>query len=417
MKCDSLFCLLLLVAGLMLAALGCSKRGTAGAGKAADVPSPARAARAVTVATVTDQVMERTVAVIGSLAAHNEATLSVKVPGRLETLPVDLGSIVHQGQLIAQVEPKDYELQLTQAEAMLSQARARLGLTLAGDDEKVDANQTSTVKEAKARLEEARKNRNRIVELNEQGILSQSERETADAAHEVAANRFRDALEEVNNRLAQLAQRRAEVEIARKQLADTAIRAPFDGVIQERRTSAGEYLIAGRPLVTIVQTDPLRLRVEAPERESAAIRPGQKVRVWVEGNPSAHAGTINRVSPAIDRLTRMLVVEADIPNDGSLRAGSFVRAEIITRDDQRALSVPADALVTFAGIEKVFVVEKDKAVEKPVSIGRRGTNWVEVVSGVKSGDVVVLKPGNLQSGEAVKVQQPATATAKANDRS
>ena len=101
MKCDSLFCLLLLVAGLMLAALGCSKRGTAGAGKAADVPSPARAARAVTVATVTDQVMERTVAVIGSLAAHNEATLSVKVPGRLETLPVDLGSIVHQGQLIA----------------------------------------------------------------------------------------------------------------------------------------------------------------------------------------------------------------------------------------------------------------------------------------------------------------------------
>src|SRR5213078_2175256 len=108
---------------------------------------------------------------------------------------------------------------------------------------------TSTVKEAKARSEEARKNRDRIVELNEQGILSQSERETADAAHEIAANRFRDALEEVNNRLAQLAQRRAEVEwranrrigellarnfhlraaleIARQQLADTAIRAPF----------------------------------------------------------------------------------------------------------------------------------------------------------------------------------------------
>jgi len=207
------------------------------------------------------------------------------------------------------------------------------------------------------------------------------------------------------------------VEIARQQLADTAIRAPFDGAIQERRTSAGEYLIAGRPLVTIVRTDPLRLRVEAPERESAAIRPGQKVRVWVEGNPVAHTGTINRVSPAIDRLTRMLVVEADIPNDGSLRAGSFVRAEIVTRDDQKALSVPTDALVTFAGIEKVFVVEKDKAVERPVNIGRRGTNWVEVVNGVKSGDVVVLNPGNLQTGEAVKVQQPATATAKVNDRS
>ena len=361
--------------------------------------------------------MERAVAVIGSLAAHDEATLSVKVPGRLLTLDVDLGSSVQKGQLIAQVEPKDYELQLTQSEALLSQARARLGLTLSGDDEKVDATQTSTVKEAKARLEEARKNRDRIVELNERGILSQSERETADAAYEIAANRFRDALEEVNNRLAQLAQRRAEVEIARQQLADTAIRAPFDGAIQERRTSAGEYLIAGRPVVTIVQTDPLRLRVEAPERESAAIRPGQQVRVWVEGNAAAQLGTISRVSPAIDRQTRMLVVEADIPNDGSLRAGSFVRAEIITRDDQRSLSVPTDALVTFAGIEKVFVVEKEKAVEKPVSVGRRGTNWVEIVNGVKAGDVVVLNPGNLQTGEAVTVERPATTSAKANDRS
>ncbi len=413
MKCDLLSSLLAFVAVVTLAP-GCSKRAAGRSSRATVGTAPARA---VTVATVTEQVMERAVAVIGSLAAHDEATLSVKVPGRLQTLAVDLGSSVRQGQLIAQVEPKDYELQLTQAEAFLSQARARLGLTLTGEDEKVDATQTSTVKEAKARLEEARKNRDRIVELNEQGILSQSERETADAAYEIAANRFRDAMEEVNNRLAQLAQRRAEVEIARQQLADTVIRAPFDGAIQERRTSPGEYLIAGRPVVTIVQTDPLRLRVEAPERESAAIHPGQKVRVWVEGNPSAHAGTINRVSPAIDRQTRMLVVEADIPNDGSLRAGSFVRAEIITRDDQRSLSVPTDALVTFAGIEKVFVVEKDKAVEQSVSIGRRGTNWVEVVHGVKTGDVVVLNPGNLQTGDAVKMQRPGSTTAKANDRS
>ena len=417
MKCDSSLYVLLLVAGLIGAALGCSRQATAGSSREANGSLSARVPRTVEVANVADQVMERAVAVIGSLAAHDEATLSVKVPGRLQTLAVDLGSSVRQGQLVAQVESKDYELQLTQAEALLSQARARLGLTLSGDDEKVDATQTSTVKEAKARLEEARKNRDRIVELNEQGILSQSERETADAAYEIAANRFRDALEEVNNRLAQLAQRRAEVEIARQQLADTVIRAPFDGAIRERRTSPGEYLIAGRPVVTIVQTDPLRLRVEAPERESAGIRPGQKVRVWVEGNPVAHAGTINRVSPAIDRQTRMLVVEADMPNDGSLRAGSFVRAEIITRDDQRSLSVPTDALVTFAGIEKVFVVEKDKAVEKPVSIGRRGTNWVEVVNGVKAGDIVVLNPGNLQTGEAVKVQRQVTATAKANDRS
>src|SRR5438128_5110355 len=194
MKCNSSFCLIALAAAMALAPLGCSKRAAEGSGKEAGVPAPARAARSVMVATAADQLMERAVAVIGSLAAHDEATLSVKVPGRLQTLAVDLGSSVRQGQIIAQVEAKDYELQLTQSEALLSQARARLGLTLTGDDEKVDATQTSTVKEAKARLEEARKNRDRIVELTEQGILSQSERETADAAYEIAANRFGDAL-------------------------------------------------------------------------------------------------------------------------------------------------------------------------------------------------------------------------------
>jgi RND family efflux transporter MFP subunit len=366
-------------------------------------PAPARP---VKVAIAAERVMERTVSAIGSLNAQDEATLSVKVPGRLQTIDVDLGSVVRKGQLIARVEPQDYELQLKQSEALLSQARARLGLPPAGEDDTVDADQTSTVKEARARLEEARKNRDRIAELNSQGILSESERETAEAAYEVASNRARDAMEEVNNRLAQLAQRRAEVEIARKQLADTAIHAPFDGAIQERRASPGEYLITGTPVVTIVRTDPLRLRVEAPEREAFAIRAGQRVRVLIEGDASAHVGTISRVSPAIDRQTRMLIVEADIPNGGSLRAGTFVRAEIITRDDHRSLSVPADALVTFAGIEKVFVVAGGKADERQVATGRRGTNWVEITSGVKAGDPVVIKPGNLQSGQPVRVETP-----------
>src|SRR5919108_2249851 len=178
MKRDRSFCLLALAAVLTLATPGCSKRAAPGSSRERD---PSAAERAVRAAAVEDRVMERTVAVIGSLAAHEEATLRVKVPGRLQTIAVDLGSVVKEGQLIARVEPQDYELQLRQAEALLSQARARLGLPLTGEDDRVDPDQTSTVKEAGARLVEARKNRDRIVELNEQGILSQSERETADA--------------------------------------------------------------------------------------------------------------------------------------------------------------------------------------------------------------------------------------------
>lgn len=366
---------------------------------------------------VTERLMERAVSAIGSLAAYDATTLSVKVPGRLQTISVDLGSVVREGQLIAQVEPLDYELQLKQAEALLGQARARLGLPLSGDNDTVDPDQTSTVREARARLEEARKNRERIAELNQQGILSESEREAADAAYEVAANRYRDAVEEVNNRRAQLAQRRVEVEIARKHLADSALYAPFDGAVQERRASPGEYLAAGTPVVTLVRTHPLRLRVEASERDAPLIRAGQSVRVWVEGDPTPHLGVISRLSPAIDQATRMLLVEADLPNDGTLRPGSFVRAEIITQDRHPSLSVPANALTTFAGIEKVFVVEDGKARERQVTTGRRGSNWVEIVRGVNAGDLVVLDPGNLQTGEVVSLEPPSSSRARASNRS
>jgi RND family efflux transporter MFP subunit len=358
-------------------------------------------ARTVKTATVTEQRMERTVSVIGALAARDQTTLSAKVPGRLQTIAVDLGSALRQGQLIAQVEPRDYELQLKQAEALLGQARARLGLSLQGDDDNIEPDQTSLVKEAKARLDEARKNRERIESLAEQGVLSQSDRETANAAYEVAANRYRDALEEANNRRAQLVQRRVEVDIARKRLADTAIYAPFDGAVQERRASMGEYLVVGSPVATVVRMDPLRLRVEVPEVAAAAIRIGQKVRLTLDGDPALHTGIISRVSPGIARDSHMLIVEADVPNDGSLRPGSFARAEIVTKEDDRGLCVPASAIATFAGIEKVFVVENGKAVEKPVGTGRRGADWVEIISGLKRGEVVVLDPGNLQTGQPV----------------
>jgi RND family efflux transporter MFP subunit len=404
------------VVWLSAALSGCSRNEAASQNGTSASKHPARVVR---VAPVAERIMERTVSAIGSLAAYDATTLSAKVPGRLQTIAVDLGSVVRKGQLIAQVEPLDYELGLKQAEALLSQARARLGLSLAGDNDAIDPDQTSTVKEAKARLDEARKNRDRIAELNQQGILSESERETADAAFEVAANRYRDALEEVNNRRAQLAQRRVEVEIARKQLADSAIHAPFDGAVQERRASPGDYLTAGTPVVTLVRTDPLRLRVEVSERDSPSIRVGQPVRVTVEGDPTPHTGVVSRLSPAIDQITRMLMVEADIPNpsESGLRPGSFVRAEIITRDNHKSLNVPANALIIFAGIEKVFLVEDGKARERQVTTGRRGANWVEIVNGVKAGELVVLDPGNLQTGEALTIESPATTSARTNDRS
>ncbi len=381
--------------GLVFLATGCGRHPAA----AVAPPAP----RTVQIGSAALRPMTRDVIAIGTLLAREEATLSVKVPGRLQLLEVDLGAAVTNGQLLAQVEARDYELELRQAEAFLAQARARLGLPLEGQEDNVDPAETSTVQQTRARLVEARLNRERLIKLAEQGILAQSELESAEAAYEVAANVHRNALEEAKNRLAQLAQRKVEVEIAEKKLVDASVRAPFAGTVKERRASLGEYLPVGTPILTLVATDPLRLRLEVPERDAASVRMGQPVRILDDGEPTSYTGVIRRVSPAIDPTTRMLVVEADVPNDGSLRPGAFAQAEITIAKAENTLTVPPQALVTFAGIEKVFVVEDGKALEKNVGTGRRERDWIEIVSGLRNGETVVLNPGNLQSGQPVKI--------------
>jgi RND family efflux transporter MFP subunit len=151
----------------------------------------------------------------------------------------------------------------------------------------------------------------------------------------------------------------------------------------------------------------LRLRLEVPERESLLVCLGQTVRLRVEGSTNLFTGKIARLSPALDEASRMLLVEADVPNPGALRAGLFARAQIVVQEREEGLTVPASAVVTFAGIEKVFTVEEGRALEKPVTTGRRGLDWVEITSGLETGAPVVLDPGGLRGGQPVR---PAAAT-------
>jgi RND family efflux transporter MFP subunit len=375
------------------------------AGQRQGRPGDAKTARQVKTARVEETPFGEAVTVNGTLAAYDQTVAGVKVPGRLRTITVDLGSFVRRGQVIAQVEPQDYNLRVQQAEASLAQARARVGLSPDGKDDRVAAEQTGTVRQARAVLDETRVARDRGARLVEQGIIARSEFDSLDATYKVALSRYQDAIEEIRNRQGLLAQRRSELALAKQQLADTSVYAPIDGIVQEKRASVGEYLAAGAPVVNIVKMDPLRLRAEVPEREAVNVRSGQNVRVTVEGDTNAYLGQIMRLSPVIAQQTRMLLVEADVRNNGRLRPGAFARAEIVTDDVKMAVTVPTNAIVTFAGIEKVIVVQNGKAVEKPVTTGRRSGEWTEIVAGVNVGDQVVVEPGNLQSGQAVEVVQ------------
>ena len=360
------------------------------------------AERPVNVARAEARAIPRAIHVTGSLAAQEQSTLSAKVTGRLERLSVDIGSVLRQGDLVAQIEPRDYELGLQQAAAALAQARAALGLPLEGEDDRIELERVTAVKQANAVLEEAGKNRDRVKSLSVSGIASQSEVDTVEAAYTVALARYETALEQARGQMAAVAQRRAEFELARKRLADASVRAPFDGAVQARPASVGEYVAAGTPIVQLVKTDPLRLRLEVPERECILVRTGQTVLLLVEGDTNTYRGKIARLSPALDEQSRTLRVEADVPRQGSLRPGLFARAQIIVTEREQVVTVPGDAITTFAGLEKVVVVQDGKAVEQVIQTGRRGPDWVEVVSGLEAGAEVVLSPGNLRTGQRVR---------------
>ena len=350
--------------------------------------------------------LARYVSAPGTLAADEQATLSFKVAGRLSEIKVDLGSFVRKGQVIAQLETTDFKGRVNQAMAGMQQARVRLGLQPEGDDDRIETENTALVRQARAVLQEAQANRERTIQLVNQGIQARAELDRVDSAYKVADSRYQDAVEEVRNRQAVLLQRRSELALAQQQLAETTLYASFDGAIRERRASIGEYMTSGTPVVTIVRLHPLRLRVEVPEREAQGIRIGQPVRVIVEGDTSAtHSGRIARLSPAFEVQSRTLIIEAEVENNqGRLRPGSFAKAEIQAGSIPEAVMVPAAAIVTFAGIQKVFIEKDGKAIEKTVVLGKRDGDWV-AVEGLQAGANVILSPGNLVSGQPVSIVQ------------
>jgi RND family efflux transporter MFP subunit len=375
-----------------------------------DTPSAAASraddARAVRVATVTRAPVARTIVVTGTLAAEEQVVLSLKVTGRLQELLVDLGSPVRRGQVIGRLSPTDFELRVQQAEAALQQARARLGLPPAGSDDTVDPESTALVRQARAVLDEARLAQQRVATFVQRGISARADLETADSALQVAEGRYQDAREEVQTRIALLAQRRSELALARQQLEDSVLKSPIDGIVRERQAMPGEYRAAGTPIVTVVRQHPLRLQVAVPERVAADVQRGQAVRITIEGDPAVYEGRVVRLSPAITEGNRTLPIEAEVPNpEGRLRPGSFARAEIVTSEDT-SLVVPAEAVVTFAGVDKVLTVRDGRARELRVRTGRRVGNRVEILDGLSAGIPVIVEPGNLADGAPVRPQAP-----------
>ena len=343
----------------------------------------------------------------GELFAEELANISTKVPGRVVKLTVDLGSLVKTGDVLAELERDDYQYRLRQAEAQVEQIRVRLAIANQKDD-LVDPERTAMVKEARAALEESRIVYDTTERLTQEGVVSRIEFERARARKQGLEARLQSALSEVLQMGSQLSERRAQLDLARQQLTDTVIRAPFDGAITKRVASIGEYLATNAPVVTLVRQHPLRVRLEVPERFAGQIHRGQAIDVRLEGSSLKRTGRVMRLSPSIEAQNRSLTVEGEIPNqDGLLRPGSFVEGSITVDAQAQGITVPSAALVAFAGVERVYLVKGGVLDDRIVKSGRRLTGErVEILEGLKDGDfVVAVANEKMAKGQKVRVKQ------------
>jgi RND family efflux transporter MFP subunit len=285
----------------------------------------------------------------------------------------------------------DVKLRVEQAKAQLEQARAALGLTGTSDETLLDRETTPMVREARAIFEQSEENLKRAERLIRDQVMPEEELEGRQAARKVAEAKYRSALNDVEEQVALVRVRRAEVALAEQVLRDASVRAPFDGVIHERHVAPGAYLQIGQPVVTLVRINPLRFSAGVPERDAAPVHECQPVRLRIEGRSEPLLVAVSRIGPSVETSNRTLSIEVDVPNpEFQLRAGLFAEAEIVVDEKAKATVVPASAVQEFAGVEKVWVVRDGEATERAVRTGRREPARIEIQSGLQVGEKIVV---------------------------
>ncbi|HVH55396.1 MAG TPA: efflux RND transporter periplasmic adaptor subunit [Vicinamibacterales bacterium] len=393
---------IVLAAAVSLA--GASVTGCSSKTSAEEPPVASAAVPTVTTVAVESRPIDRFIRVTGSLTADEQAEVSAEIGGRIVGTPVERGTRVSQGDVLVRVSPAETSAQLQEAEANAEQIEARLGLK-PGDT--FDPKAVPDVMNARASLEFAEAEFGRIRSLLDQKVVSQSEFDQRRTQVEAARQQYLVAQNSAEQSYRSLQAARARVALARKAMSDTAVRAPFSGIVAERLVSVGDYVTRGTRVATVVRIDPMRVELTVPEQAVSLIHVGQSVRLSVDAYANElFEAKIRFVSPSLRADQRALTVEAIAPNtDGRLKPGLFATASIQQPQSASALLVFAKAVETVSGTSRVYVIKDGSVEERIVTLGERVGDQVELTSGVSKGETVVAEPnGRLTDGMKVQAQ-------------
>jgi RND family efflux transporter MFP subunit len=345
----------------------------------------------VTAAAVELREVDRVIDVTGALAPDEKVSVTAEVAGRIAELPFDFGQSVRKGQLVARLDDRELRLQVDRSRAALGQALARLGLDPKAANIEPPTT-TPAVRQSEAQMQDALLKYENAKKLLETGDVARERFEELEKqlhARDAALEAVRD---EVRTQWANVEALRADMALAEERLSDATVYAPFDGAISERHVSPGEYIKDNTPIVTIVKSHPMRLNADIPEVAAGVVHIGTRLEFTSEAAPGKiFTAIVREINPSLDSASRSLSAQARLTTtDAVLRPGMFVQVQLKMAQSAPVVMAPQEALLTIAGLTKMFAVRDGKAVELRVKAGAIRDGWVEVTgSGVEAGEQVI----------------------------
>jgi multidrug efflux pump subunit AcrA (membrane-fusion protein) len=405
--------LLCLAIGAFIVSCGGSK---ANVRKEQAAASASPSAVDVTTAAAVKRELPRFFEATGSLAGDQQTDVAPQTSGKVVAVSVDIGSQVRRGQMLVRLDDTELKLrveqsssQVEQAKAAVRQAEEKIGLR---PGQAFDPNRVSEVAAAKVAFDLADKNLRRAEKLIESGDVSRSFYDQQRAQRDQLKEQYDAALAQARQNYAavvvartNVANAEAQFALAHTNLSYAVIPAPIDGFVSERVADLGEYVSPQQKVVTIVRTNPLRIRIDIPEQAIPEVQVGQSVSITTSAWPDKNfSGRVARIAPNVSATSRTLSVEAEIPNrGGELKPGQFATVRILQSRAEPAVLVPARAVISESGVSRVFVIKDGHAEQRLIQTGQTEGDLVEVRSGVAADEKVATSNlEQLSDGIAVK---------------
>jgi RND family efflux transporter MFP subunit len=405
--------LLLVAVGVFVASCGGSK---------ANVRKDETAANAqpvaidVTTAAAIKRDLPRFFEATGSLAGDQQTDVAPQTAGKVVAVGVDIGSYVRRGQMLVQLDESELKLHVDQAAAQVEQAKAgvrqaeeKIGLR---PGQAFDPNRVAEVAAAKVTYDLADRELKRAEKLIESGDVSRSFFDTQRARRDQLKEQYEVALAQARQNYAavdvartNVANAQSQLALARKNLSYAVIPAPIDGFVIERTADLGEYVSPQQKVVTIVRTNPLRIRIDIPEQAIPQVKVGQSVSITTSAWPDKNfAGRVARIAPNVSATSRTMTVEAEIDNSGNaLKPGQFATVRILQERAEPAVLIPARAVMNQAGVNRVYVIKDGHAEQRLVQTGQTEGDLIEIKNGIAADEKVATSNlEQLTDGIAVK---------------